>query len=523
MKKRLTLVLAVLLMVSSITSFVFAQDKNTLVIPGAPTNQFEYTMNNIGGFYGTNVFSALFKSTPDLQGIIPDLATDYTVSDDQLTFTFTIRDGVYWHDGEPFTPEDVKFNIETALKCGVINGIYVSAFKCIEGADAYIKGEAEEVSGITINGNVVTIKMARPYGAFLNVLAQWMMLPKHLLADDDPVTLHTSDFWQWPIGTGPYKVAEVKWGNYAVLERNPNYYGKLPKIERIKMVTANDLIVAAQAGQVDYFNTNNVDILNEVAKLKNYEIYPVDTYFMRYFIMNLDSPEGKNPVLSDVRVRKAILHAIDREAIVEAMFPNGDITDTFVPAGYPDYWKGAEHYEYNPELAKKLLKEAGFDHNYVLKLRYYYNDQATIDLMDLIVHYLSEVGIKAEHAFLEGDATALIYQTRDHDIVYKGLSAFGYEEAYGEMISDGNIMTYLVNDDVFDDLVAQLNSTVDPEERSSIIQKLQMLDQEYLYRLPLFSLQNCIVVNTSRVKTAGIYGNEWWNYDRNIAEWEIID
>ena len=428
----------------------------------------------------------------------------------------------------PFTPEDVKFNIEMALKCGIINGIYVSAFSCIEGAEEYMNGEADEISGITIDGNVVTIRMARPYGAFLNVLAQWMMLPKHLLEDDDPLTLHNSDFWQWPIGTGPYKVAEVAWGNYAILERNEMYYGKLPKIERIKMIAAsldraNDLIVAAQAGQIDYFNTNNVDVLNEVAKLKDYKVYPVDTYFMRYFIMNLDSPEGKNPVLSDVRVRKAILHAIDREAIVEAMFPNGEVTDTFVPAGYPDYWKEAEHYEYNPELARQLLDEAGFDYNYVLKLRYYYNDQATIDFMDLIVHYLSEVGIKSEHAFLEGDATTLIYHTRDHDIVYKGLSAFGYEEAYGEMISGGNIMTYLVNDNVYDELIAKLNSTVDPAARSEIIRELQKLDQEYLYRLPLFSLQNCIVVNTSRVKTAGVYGNEWWNYDRKIEEWEIID
>lgn len=523
MKRSLGLLLVFVLMFSVAVSPVFAQDKNTLVIGEAPATQFAYTTNNMGGLYGSAVFSALFKSTLDLQNVIPDLASGYTVSEDRLTFSFELRDDVYWHDGEKFSAEDVDFNIRLALKAGVINSIYVSAFSSIEGAEEFVSGASDTISGITIDGNTITIRMAKPYGSFLNVLANWMMLPKHLLENADPLTVHTAEFWQWPIGTGPFKVSEVEWGNYAILERNDAYYGKAPKIDAIKMITVNDPIVATQAGEIDYFNTNNADHIREISKLDDYAVFPVDTFFMRYFIMNIDTPEGKNEAMYDVKVRRALLHAIDRASIIEALIPNGDLTDTFVPAGYPDYLEDAFHYEYNPELARRLLEEAGFDFNHTLKIRYYYNDQTTIDVMDLIVHYLSEIGVKAEHAYIQGDATSFIYETRDHDIVYKGLSAFGYEEAYGEMLSGGNIMRYLVNDNVFDELVAELNATVDAEARTEIIKELQKLDQEYLYRLPFFSLQNCVIVNTSRLKTAGQYGNEWWNYDRQIEEWEIID
>lgn len=522
MKKHFSLLLVMICLLSVTVSPVFAEN-NTLIVRNAPTHQFAYTMNNLGDIYGTSVFSALFKSTLDLQDVVPDLAKGYTVSDDQLTFVFDLRDDVFWHDGEKFTAEDVEFNIGLALKVGVINSIYVSAFSAIEGAQEFIDGTADKISGISIGDNSITIKMARPYGAFVNVLAQWLMLPQHLLQNADPLTLHTAEFWQWPIGTGAYKVGAVEWGNYAILERNDAYYGQVPKIERIRMTSINDVVLAAQAGVIDYFNTNNPDQIREISKLDDYEVFPVDTYFMRYFIMNIDSPDGINDSMYDVRVRKAILHALDRASIVEALFPNGELTDTFVPAGYPDYWADAFHYEYNPELARQLLNEAGFDFNKELKLRYYYSDQTTVDLMDLVVFYLGEVGIKAEHAKIQGDSTTFIMQTRDHDIVYKGLSAFGYEEAYGEMVSGANIMRNLVNDDVFDDLVSQLNATVDPEVRTEIIKELQKLDQEHLYRLPFFSLQNSVVVNTSRLKTAGQYGNEWWNYDRQFADWEILD
>lgn len=534
--KSLIRTLVVLLFAISVSATVFAGGRqqstapgqngtqvveNMLVVDEAPSDQFFYTNNGIR-FNSTMLFSAVLKSTPDLNDVLPDLATSYTVSPDMLTFTFTIRKDAVWHDGTPLTPEDIKFNLMLPLKLGIVKNTYQKAFGAIVGAQDYIAGRTNDVSGITINGDVVTVKMTQIYGSFLQVLAQWVILPKHLLEKEDPLTLHTNPFWQKPVGTGPYKVGEVAWGNYAILERNEAYYGAKPQIERIKMIRPSDLAMACQAGELDYFTTNNMEVINAVSKLSNYEVFPIDIYFMRYFIMKINSPEGPNKAMNDVRIRQALLYGIDRDTIVEQLFPNGEVTDTFVPVSFPEYWDDAVHYTYNPDLAKRLLQEAGWDFNYTIKLRYYYNDQATRDLCDLLAYYWSQIGVKIDHAFLQGDATSLIYQTRDHDIVYKGLSAFGYEDGYGEMISDGNIMRYLVNDNVFDDLNDQLNRTVDPAKRAEVIKELQKLDQQYLYRLPFFSLKQYIVVNTAKVKTAGIYGNDWYNYDRQIEKWEII-
>lgn len=522
MKKLLSFLLVLALAVTAMGGMALAtEDANTLLLGGAPESIFDHFWNNCGDLWKINTFGALFKSTPDLADVVPDLATGYTVTDDNLEFVFTLRDDVKWHDGEPFGPEDVKFSIETALRAAIVNGIYVTAFKSIEGAEAYIDGTADSVSGITLGDNAVTIKLAKPYGAFINVLAQFMLYPEHLMRDVDPLTIHTSEFWEHPIGTGPFKLAEVVWGNYAIFERNDDYYGAPAKIDRIKLQTQSDTIVACKAGQLDYFNSNNIDVLREVEKIDGYVVYPVDTYFMRYFILNLESPDGVNERLSDVRVRQALLYAIDRETIVEELFPNGDMTDTFVPAGYADYWAEAEHYAYDPEKAMALLAEAGYDASTPLKLRYYYTDQASIDLMDLIAFYWEAVGVPTEPQLFQGDATTEIYEVRNHDIVYKGLSAFGYEEAYGEMVSSGNIMKYLVNDDIYDGLLEELNATLDQEGRSEIIEAMQKLDQETLYRLPFFSLQNCIIVNTNRLKTADILGNEWWNYERGFEQWEL--
>ncbi len=523
MKKLLCTCLAMMMALSmAIAPALAAGEPSTLLLGGVPDAIFDHFWNNCGDMWKVNTFGALFRSTADLNGVEPYLCSEYAVSNDNMQFVFTLRDDVTWHDGAPFGPKDVQFSIETALRAAIVNGIYVTAFKSIDGAEAYAAGEADAISGIEIGENTVTITLAKPYGAFLNVLAQFMLYPEHLLADADPKTIHQNEFWEHPIGVGPYKLAEVVWGNYAIFDRYEGYFGEKPQIERIKLQKLSDTIVACKAGQLDYFNTNNIETIREIEKIGGYVVYPVDTYFMRYFIMNLDSPEGVNEKLADVRIRQALLYAIDREAIVQEFFPNGDMTDTFVPSGYADYWQGAEHYDYNPEKAKALLAEAGYDFSSTLRLRYYYNDQTSVDLMDLIAFYWGEVGVKTEPQLFQGDATTQIYETRNHDIVYKGLSAFGYEEAYGEMVSSGNIMKYLVNDDVYDALLTELNATLDPAARAKVIEDLQKLDQEYLYRLPFFSLQNCIVVNTNRLKTAEVLGNEWWNYNRHIEDWEIL-
>lgn len=499
------------------------EDEDMLLLDGAPDIMFEHKWVNRGGIYGVGVFKSLFISDETFTDVKPDLAKSYKVSEDGLTLEIELRDDVTWHDGEKFDSEDVRFSIMGALRTSLVNGIYTGAFTSIEGAQDYKDKKTEELKGLIIDGNKITLKLINPVGNLLNVLAQFVILPEHLLRDADIVELHNNPFWEKPIGTGPYMFTDVVMGNYAIMEAYDGYYGKQPKIKKIKFQKLTDTISAAKSGQIDYFSTNDINIINEVSKIDGYKMYPMDIYFMRYLIFNLDSLEGVNEKIKDVRIREAMMYALDRETIVKELFPQlGATTETFVPAGFPEYNDSLKTYEYNPEKAKQLLNEAGYDFNNVLKLRYYYGDQATLDLMDTIAYYWGEVGIKVETSKFQGDATTEIYEVRDHDIVYKGLSAFGFEEAYGEMDSQSPIMQKLVNDDIYDELVDELRKTTDVAERTQIIKNLQEIDQECLYRIPLYTMKNVIFVNENRLKTAGVYGNEWYNYDRGLEDWELI-
>lgn len=480
---------------------------------------------NRGELYKVLLFRSLFLPDPTLTSVNPDLASEYKISEDGLEYNITLKDGITWHDGESFTAEDVVWSIETSLKASLLNAIYSGAFSNIVGAEEWKAGEADNLAGITSEGNTITIKLERPVGNFLNVLGQFAIYPKHLLKDENPLEIQNSKFWQHPIGNGMYKVEEFKPGNYLSLVPYENYDGKKPKIEKVVVNVVSDIIAAAQAGQLDVVNTNATNEISELSKIEGFTSNPVDILFYRYFILNLKDENGKsNPLLDDVRIRKALIHAIDRETIAEMMFPGlAQINNTGVPSSLAEYDKSSEDYSYNPELAKQLLNEAGFDFNKTLKLRYYYSDQTSIDFMDAVAQYWSEVGIKTDVQKFQGDATTEIYTTRDHDVVLKGLSAFGYEEWYGEYSSDNNNFVRINGKDgLYDKEIFELRETTDPIKRVEILKGLQKLEQENLYKLPLFTLQNIYFVRTDKVKTAEVFGNPWYNYDIQFADWEII-
>ncbi|WP_097677483.1 ABC transporter substrate-binding protein [Anaerosalibacter sp. Marseille-P3206] len=487
--------------------------------------QFDHLWVNRGELFKVLTFRSLFLPDATLTNVKPDLASDYKISEDGLTYTITMKDGVTWHDGEPVTAEDVVWSIGTSLKASLLNAIYSGAFSKIEGAEEWKAGTADSLSGLTYEGNTITMKLTNPVGNMLNVLGQFAIYPKHLLKDEDPLEIHNAKFWQKPIGNGMYKIDEFKPGNYLSLVPYENYDGEKPKISKVVLNIISDPVAAAQAGQLDIYNTNAANEISELKNIDGLTAEPVDILFYRYFVMNLKDENGKpNEKLDDVRIRKALLYAIDRKTLEEKMFTGlAQIHNTGVPSSYDEYYKSAEDYEYNPEKAKQLLEDAGFDFSKTLKLRYYYDDQASIDFMEAIAQYWTEVGIKVDVQKFQGDATSEIFTTRDHDIVLKGLSAFGYEEWYGEYASDNtNFVRILGKEGVFDDKINELRETTDSEKRAEILQDLQKLEQEYLYKLPLLGLQNIYFIRTDKVKTVGEFGNPWYNYDRHFEEWEII-
>lgn len=192
---------------------------------GGPEEFFWYPLVNPGYMISTElIFDKLINADPSLSPTDGMLAESYTVSEDSKSIEFVLRDGLTWHDGEPLTGDDVKFTLELMLKAPGTNAVASGVLKAITGAQAYIDGTADEVEGIVVDGNKITVNFDAVSADALLVFSQWPILPKHLLGDADPTTLQQNAFWQKPIGSGPFKVGEVVMNNYATLERWDGYY-----------------------------------------------------------------------------------------------------------------------------------------------------------------------------------------------------------------------------------------------------------------------------------------------------------
>jgi peptide/nickel transport system substrate-binding protein len=237
--------------------------ENILRIPGGESDRMmsawtNWTMEN------WLIFRSLIKCDRVLQPDYPDLATKWTVSDDSLTYTFAIKSDVKWHDGEPFMPEDVKWSLGMACKA-MVNAQVGNVLPYLVGYDEWVKqteitdlsgsGTQLDTKGIVIDGNVITIKLTKPCSKFLVVLVQLPMLPRHILVNENPLTLHLCDFWINPVGTGPYKISLISPGSYTILEAFKGYDGPAPKIQKIQLVRVASVDVAILMAQ-----NNKIDI-----------------------------------------------------------------------------------------------------------------------------------------------------------------------------------------------------------------------------------------------------------------------
>ncbi len=490
-------------------------------------NSTSTTLDNVwynpGGIFRCAVFESLLIVDSDMKKIKCALAEKYTVSDNNLEYTFTLRDDVKWHDGEKFDSEDVLFSIKTALCSEEINGLFTASFKHIKGAEDYRNGKSNELSGITANGNVITITLTSSTADFLNAIAQFAILPEHILGNTEPNQLSQHEFWKKPVGSGCYKVASIE-ENCFYLQAYEEYYGKKPGIKNIKVsLKIENPIEALREGTLDFYVSNDPEEIAQLKGLENCTEHRLNIMFPTYLILNVSDDEGVNESLKDTRVREALLLAVNREVLTEALFPGSEVIDTLIPAWDEWYLPTAKKYTYNPDKAKELLQEAGFDFSKTLRLRYSVKGTTTADLMEAIAIYWRDIGLNVDVEKFEGSGSEHMFNTRDYDICLKRLSAFDYATIYGEVQGGGVMQTKLYNQPVYDELIGRLETTMDETERKNIVYEMQELDQKYLFRMPLFSLATNAYVNNAHFDMPDVYGNLWYRYDLCFDQWKLVN
>lgn len=510
-----------------------AEDEGMLLlqVPQNMSEIFPPVWDNYGGITRFMIFSRLLLTNNKEEPVEFDLAEDVQISEDELEYVYTLRDGVKWHDGEDFSAQDVVTSFKLAVLGLDLNSVIRNAFAAIEGYDEFIAGEDmnADFEGISVDGNVITFSLSKLSSTFLLSTSQFNILPHHLVKDTDPSTFKTNEFFQSPIGTGPYYVKEFVPNDYMLLERFDDYFGEPAGIKYAKLsyFEQSDYVLRAQTDELDYAQTTSADDAEEIAKLENYTVVRIPVYFNRYFLANMNSFGGRVSPVADIRVREAILHAIDREAMCANILKNGTVSNSSIPSTYDFYWDGGNKYEYDPDKALELLNEAGFDFSQEIIFANYSGQQASADMVDATVAYLSAIGVKASWFQMTGDLTTQIYNDPQYDIIYMGLSAMSAEEAlnlyHSETIATSNWKGLLPEGQYgFDEWVDALNETSDTAERKDILIELQKLEQENLWKLPIGSQDSYIIINHSRIEVPGQVSNEYFNYQRNMHEWKFV-
>ncbi|WP_417310985.1 ABC transporter substrate-binding protein [Devosia sp.] len=268
-----------------------ADGKKVMYTNSAPAQFFEVPWQNLGIWvHNKFAFDTILEADGSLTPIGGEMADTYEISDDGLTFTFTLKDGLNWHDGEPITVDDVTWSIETAIKFPITNPVVAATLKKIEGAEAFLAGDAEHVSGLSTEGSTVTIDFASVDPNVLLTFSQFAPLPAKYFEDVDPINLQQATYWQKPIGSGPFMIDEVVMNDYTTLVPFEGYHKGTPKIEQIIARPSGDgdgnLLVNATAGRADFGYTKIAGDVPGLEALDFMNVHPIDIPYTRMLWIN---------------------------------------------------------------------------------------------------------------------------------------------------------------------------------------------------------------------------------------------
>lgn len=290
----------------------------------------------------------------------PSLADSWSYSKDGRTLTLNLRKGVKWHDGQPFTAQDVAFTYGTQAHPDFTRD-KPPFVQLLQGYEEFSSGKAKTLSGIkVVNDNTVAFSFKEPYAAAFSHFADRPVLARHIW-EKIPIKSWNQATQQLlnPVGTGPYKFVEFRSDQYVKLERNDDYFGGQPKIKTLIFKISNSQTIQNELinGELDIAEVTNWND-RDLQIYKRANIRVVEEAGTNGQYLTLDT---RNPKLNDKRVRQAIVHAINRKALVDRLlFGHGVLFNTNAHPDSPFYPADLNPYAYDVNKSKELLAAAGW-------------------------------------------------------------------------------------------------------------------------------------------------------------------
>ncbi|MCE8518502.1 ABC transporter substrate-binding protein [Ruegeria pomeroyi] len=412
-----------------------------------------------------NIFEGLTRFMGD-GSIVPALAESWEISGDGTVYTFKLHEGVTFHDGSSMDAEDVKFSLDRARAEDSANA-QKALFAGIDSVDV--------VDPLTVK---VTLK--EPNGNFLFNMAWGDAV---IVAPESIENIKTA-----PVGTGPYTFGEWVQGDKIVLNRNTGYWGDQPALAQATFKFISDPTAAFAAMMAE-----DVDVFTGFPAPENLPQFEADPRFQ----VLVGSTEGetilstnnKQAPFDNVKVRQAMAHAIDRQAIIDgAMFGYGTPIGTHFAPHNPAYVDLTGNSAYDPDKAKALLAEAGLPDGFETTLHLPPPSYARRG-GEIIAAQLAEVGIKAEIINVEwAQWLETVFKGKNF-----GLTIVSHTEPMDIGIYARPEYYFQYDNPAFQELMTTLNSTTDPDKRTELMQQAQRIISEdyvngYLFQLAALSV-----------------------------------
>ena len=345
-----------------------------------------------------NIFDRLVDVEVGTDGnskIVPSLAESWDISDDGLEYTFHLRQGVKFHNGNDFTAEDVAYTFHRMLT--VEGGVNTEFIDQIKGADELLAGETDTLEGVeVVDDYTIKVTLKEPFAGFLASISS----PGVSIYDSEATEAAGDQFGMDPavtVGTGPFEFSSWSFNNQLVLTRNEDYWkgaSGLPGVV-IKIIPDTETqSMMFESGELDILDLDYAaDSVDRFTETYPDQIVQGPRVGIVYFTMNFN----KEP-FQDVRVRKAVQMSIDRQAILDALYGGrGQVEQGIFPHGLIGFNPVQEEIKYDPEAAKALLAEAGYADGFDMEIA---ADSSASDTMtmalEIVSDQLAEVGIRAE-------------------------------------------------------------------------------------------------------------------------------
>lgn len=474
--------------------------------------------------YATGLmFLPLMELDADLnfEGMLADSIT----TEDNKNFIVHIDDAATWSDGTPVTADDVVY---TALRlASPVIGNTAMMYYVFEGVgdDGFVEEGAESIDGIQkVDDKTVqfTTKEEMPITTFENSYARYLLtLPKHVIEQYSEEELSTAEWFNHPdVVSGPFIVTDFDVDHYISYEANKDYWKGAPKIDKlnIKIVDGSQLYAGLQSGEIDITQQTMSDIPQEdyesVEALDNVDVvYGSPVTNQSVFIQTKNVP--------DVKVRQAMLYAIDRQQILEELLNgHGEIVDGFLSSASPFYDDSLTPVSYDPEKARALLEEAGWDGSQTIRFYVNSGDSTFVNAASIIAAEWAAVGIKAEIQTVDFATLMSVAGTEDYDVLavqYTYAPVDPYPDVAWLLGGEGSWTGY--SNDTLNEALTKSQLTSDPEETKELF---SVVDKKVQEDVPMFS---AYVISAQGAVSKRITGAtpSVYGFFNDVQNWDVVE